>query len=125
MEAFTSNSTTLTSTSRLSYWIYPITPLGQESGASSMTGLNSTCAAIDITFTNGTALRNLGVKDQFGNTLNPASECSHLQPDQWNYVTVNLSSLSGLTVSHIDAGYDQPGATGNYGGYVDDISLTH
>jgi hypothetical protein len=53
-------------------------------GASSMTSLNSTCVAIDITFTNGTALRNLGVKDQFGNTLNPASECSHLQPDQWN-----------------------------------------
>lgn len=125
MEAFTGNSTTLSSTSRLSYWIYPITPLGQESGASSMTGLSSTCVAIDITFTNGTALRNLGVKDQFGNTLNPASECNHLQPDQWNYVTVNLSSLAGLTVSHIDVGYDQPGASGNYGGYVDDINLTH
>jgi hypothetical protein len=125
MEAFTSDSTTLSSASRLSYWIYPITPLGLESGASSMTGLNSTCAAIDITLTNGTALRNLGVKDQFGNTLNPASQCNHLQPDQWNYVTVNLSSLSGLTVSHIDIGYDQPGASGNYGGYVDDISLTH
>jgi len=46
-------------------------------------------------------------------------------PDQWNYVTVNLSSLSGLAVAHIDIGYDQPGASGNYGGYIDDISLTH
>jgi len=125
MEAFTSNGTTLTSTSRLSYWVYPMTPLGQESGASSITALNSTCVAIDITFTNGTALRNLGIKDQFGNTLNPSNECNHLQPDQWNYVTVNLSSLSGLIVAHIDIAYDQPGASGNYGGYIDDISLTH
>jgi hypothetical protein len=57
--------------------------------------------------------------------INPASECTHLQPDQWNYVTANLSGLSGLTVAHIDVGYDQPGASGNYGGYVDDITLSH
>jgi hypothetical protein len=24
-----------------------------------------------------------------------------------------------------DVGYDQPGASGNYGGYVDDITLSH
>jgi hypothetical protein len=77
----TTYASALSSTSRLSYWIYPMTPLGQESGTSSMTGLNSTCAAVDIIFTDGTARRNLGVKDQFGNTLNPASECSHSQPD--------------------------------------------
>ena len=102
-----------------------MTPLGQESGASSMAGRNSTCVAVDIIFTDGTALRNLGVKDQFGNTLNPAGECNHLQPDQWNYVTVGLSSISGKTVSRIDVGYDQPGASGNYGGFVDDITLSH
>jgi hypothetical protein len=124
LEAF-SNSTTLSSTSRLSYWIYPITPMGSESGASSTIGLNSTCVAIDIIFTDGTALRNLAVRDQYGNTLAPASECNHLQPDQWNYVTANLSSISGKTVSRIDVGYDQPGAGGNYGGYVDDITLSH
>lgn len=125
MEAI-SNSTTLASTSRLSYWIYPMTPMGSESGASTMTGLNSTCAAVDIIFTDGTALRNYTtITDQFGNRLHPAYQCDHLQPDQWNYVTVNLGSLSGLTVSRIDIGYDQPGATGNYGGYVDDITLSH
>ena len=124
MEAFT-NGATLSSTSRLSYWIYPMSHLGSESGASSMTGLNSTCTAIDIIFTDGTALRNLSIKDQYGNTLAPAGECNHLQPDQWNYVTANLSSISGKTVSRIDVGYDQPGAGGNFGGYVDDITLSH
>lgn len=124
MEAF-GNSTTLSSTSRISYWVYPMSPLGSESGASSTTALDSTCVAVDIVFTDGTALRNLGVKDQFGNTLTPANECKHLQPDQWNYVTVDLSSISGKTVSRIDVGYDQPGATGTYGGYIDDITLSH
>jgi len=124
LEAF-SNSTALSSSSRLSYWIYPMTPMGSESGASSMTGLDSTCVAIDIVFTDGTALRNLGVTDQYGNTLAPASQCSHLQPDQWNYVTSNLSSLSGKTVARIDVGYDQAGASGNYGGYIDDITLSY
>ncbi len=124
LEAF-SNSTTLSSTSRLSYWVYPMTPMGSESGASTMTGLNSTCVAIDIIFTDGTALRNLGIKDQYSDTLAPASQCNHLQPDQWNYVTANLSSISGKTISRIDIGYDQPGASGNYGGYIDDITLSH
>ena len=65
-------SVSLSSTSRLSYWIYPMTPMGSESGASSMTGLNSTCVAIDIVFTDGTELRDSGVTDQFGNQLHPA-----------------------------------------------------
>ena len=124
MEAF-ANGSVLSSTTRLSYWIYPMSPMGSESGASSMTGLNSTCVAVDVVFTNGTALRNLRVKDQYSNTLNPPGECNHLQPDQWNYVTASLSSLSGLTVDHIDVGYSQSGASGNYGGYIDDITLSH
>jgi hypothetical protein len=70
--------------------------MGSESGASSMTGLNSTCVAIDIIFTDGTALHNLTVSDQYGNTLAPASECNHLQPDQWNYVTAKPVSSSPL-----------------------------
>jgi hypothetical protein len=119
------DTTRLGLTSRLSYWIYPMTPLGQESGANSMTGLNSTCVAVDVVFTDGTTSRNLGLTDQFGNRLNPVDECDHLQPDQWNYVTANLSRLSGKTVSRIDIGYEQHGASGNYGGYVDDITLTH
>lgn len=125
LEAFQPSGITLNSSSRLSYWVYPMTPMGSESGAGSMTGLNSTCVAIDIIFTDGTDLRDSGVTDQYGNQLHPAHECNHLQPDQWNYVTANLSSLSGKIVSRIDVGYDQPGAIGNYGGYIDDITLSY
>jgi hypothetical protein len=125
LEAF-SISATITSTSRLSYWVYPMTPMGSESGASSMAGLNSTCVALDIIFTDGTALRNFTtVTDQYGNLLNPAHQCNHLQPDQWNYVTADLSSISGKTISRIDVGYDQPGANGNHGGYIDNMRLSH
>ena len=126
LEAF-SNSTTLSSTSRLSYWVFPQSPLGSEPGASSTTGQNSTCVAIDIIFTNGTSLRSkTAITDQYGNQMHPADMCNHLIPDQWNYVTTNLGSLSGLTISRIDVGYDQPNApAGNYAGYIDDISLTH
>lgn len=124
LEAFTS-SASLSSTSRLSYWIFPMTPLGSETGASGTTGMDSTCVAIDIIFTDGTALRNLGVTDQYSNLLTPSGECNHLQPDQWNYVTANLGSLSGKTIARIDVGYDQPGASGNYAGYIDDIAISH
>lgn len=125
LEAF-GNSTALTSTSRLSYWVYPMTPMGSESGASSISGLNSTCVALDVIFTDGTALRNIStITDQYGNRIHPSYQCNHLQPDQWNYVTVNLSGVSGKTVSRIDVGYDQPGATGTYGGYIDDIQVSH
>ena len=125
MEAF-SNSTTLTSTSRLSYWIYPQSPQGAEPNASSTTGQNSTCVAIDIIFTDGTALRNLSATDQYWNPMNPSHQCNHLQPDRWNYVTADLTRLSGKTVSRIDVGYDQPNApAGSYRGYIDDITLKH
>jgi hypothetical protein len=125
MEAF-SNSTVLSSTSRLNYWIYPQSPLGAEPNASSTTGLNSTCVAVDIIFTDGTTLRGSTRTDQNWNLMHPAHQCNHLQPDHWNYVTSDLSPLSGKTVSRIDIGYDQPNApAGSYRGYVDDISLTH
>jgi hypothetical protein len=44
-----------------------------------------------------------------------------LQPDQWNYVIVNLGSLSMLTVARIDVAFGDPRASGRYGGYIDDI----
>jgi hypothetical protein len=120
-----SNRTKVSSTSRLNYWIFPQSRLGGEPGAASTTGRNSTCAAIDIVFTDGSALRKSDVRDQYGNRLTPRGECSHLIPGQWNYVSASLSSLSGKTISTVDVGYDQPGASGYYSGFIDDISLIH
>jgi hypothetical protein len=116
---------TLQPTSRLSYWIFPESQVGEERGAGRAEELDSTCVALDLVFTDGTTLRNTGVEDQYGNTLTPSGECGHLIPGQWNYVTADLSDLSGKTISRIDVGYEQNGAVAKYKGYIDDIRLSH
>ena len=104
----------------LSYWIYP-----QSSSTAGVSGDNSSCVALDLIFSDGTALRNSGVVDQNGNRLHPASQCGHLTLDQWNHVTANIgSAVAGKTISRIDVGYDQPGGNGGYHGYIDDISIS-
>jgi len=104
---------TIDSGTTLSYWIYP-----QNTS-------NSTCVALDMVFSDGTALRNLGAVDQSGDKLHPASQCGHLTLNQWNHVTANIGAVAaGKTLQRIDLGYDQPGGDGTYRGYVDDISLT-
>lgn len=100
-----------TSSSTLSYWIYP-------------TNTNSECAGLDMIFSDGTALRNLGATDQHGNKLSPSGQCGHLTPNTWNQVTSAIGAVAaGKTLERIDVGYDQPGGSGGYEGYIDDISL--
>lgn len=103
-----------------SYWIFP------QSNANDplATGSNSAYLALDLIFTDGTNLRNSGSTDQHGVPLNPLSQGSILTLDTWDYVTVDLTPLAGKTVSRIDLGYDQPGGSGGYRGYVDDIAFT-
>jgi Thaumatin family len=114
------NNLTLTSTSQLSYWIYP-----QSSATNTLpSGSNSSCVALDLIFTDGTNLRDSGITDTNGNRVHPASQCGHLTLDKWNNVIANLGSLNGKTLSRIDIGYDQPANTGGYRGYIDTISLT-
>lgn len=105
---------------QLTYWIYPQSP----SDWNVIVSPNSTCVAIDIIFTDGTALRNLGATDQNGNRLHPAYQCGHLALDQWNQVMSTIGPVAnGKTISKIDVGYDQPYGSGGARGYIDDISL--
>jgi hypothetical protein len=104
----------------LSYWIYPQSSATQAG----VSGDNSSCAALDVVFTDGTALRNLGALDQYGNRLHPAAQCGHLSLDSWNHVNADIGAVAaGKTIARIDMGYDQPGGSGGYRGYVDDITL--
>jgi lysophospholipase L1-like esterase len=122
LEAFdlSTNHIFLTSTSELSYWIYP-----QSSTANGfVSGSNSTCVAVDLVFTDGTNLRDSGVTDENGNQVHPAHQCAHLALDTWNLITANLGSLSGKMLARIDVGYDQPANTGGYRGYIDGIAIT-
>jgi predicted GH43/DUF377 family glycosyl hydrolase len=111
---------TVDANTTLSYWIYP-----QSSSTTGVTGSNSSCVALDMVFSDGTALRNLGATDQNGNRLHPAGQCGHLALDQWNLVTAKIGGVAaGKTPVRVDLGYDQPGGAGGYRGYVDDISVT-
>jgi hypothetical protein len=106
----------------LSYWIYPQDNATTPYVAAGST--NSTCAAVDMYFTDGSTLRDSGAVDQNGNKIHPASQCGHLSLNTWNHVTVNLATNNGnKQISRILIGYDQPGATGGYRGYVDDITI--
>ena len=105
----------------LSYWIYPA---GSDL-VSAVSGDNSSCEAMDLVFSDGTALRNLGATDSQGYPLTPQGQCGHLTLDQWNQVTVNVGAVAaGKQITGIDAGYDQPGSAGGFQGYIDDVTLT-
>jgi len=106
----------------LSYWIYPqssattpYVPAGSD---------DSSCVAIDLVFTDNSTLRDSGAVDQNGNRIHPADQCGHLTLDTWNHVTVDLGTdNANKEISRILVGYDQPGGSGGYRGYIDDISI--
>lgn len=103
----------------LSYWIYPET-------RDITSGTNSTCVALDIRFDDGSNLRDSGATTQTGYRAHPAYQCNHLTLNQWNYISVNLSGTrSGRRINRILVGYDQPGNTGGYRGYIDDITVSN
>jgi len=105
----------------LSYWIYP---QSRATAPVAVNGTDSTCVALDLIFTDGTNLRDSGATDQAGNRLHPAYQCGRLALDTWNHVTAAIgATVAGKTIARIDVGYDQPGATGGYRGYIDDIAL--
>jgi hypothetical protein len=113
-------SITISSGMHFSYWIFPQS--SRNSGL--VTGDNSAFVALDLIFSDGSNLRNSGLTNQEGVPIDPANQGAALQLDTWNYVTVDLTPLTGKVVKRIDLGYSQPDASGGYRGYVDDISFT-
>jgi alpha-L-fucosidase 2 len=110
------------SATTLSYWIYPQSNATTPYVAAGST--NSECVAVDLIFSDGTTLRDSGAVTSGGVSIHPASQCGHLTLDTWNHVTVNLGThSSGKTINRLLVGYDQPGGSGGYRGYVDDISI--
>jgi hypothetical protein len=107
----------------LSYWIYP-----QSHATTPWVPAGSTeseCVAVDLVFTDNTTLRDSGAVDQNGNRAHPAQQCGHLTLDTWNHVTVNLATkTAGKQIARVLVGYDHPGGSGGYRGYIDDLSIT-
>ncbi len=118
----TSTPITVQSTTTLSYWIFP---QSSSTAPVPVSGSNSSCVAVDLVFSDGSTLRDSGAVDQNGVRMHPAYQCLHLALDTWNHVTSVIGTrVSGKAISRINVGYDQPGNTGGYRGYIDDISIT-
>jgi len=110
----------------LEYWIYP------EGSAATILPENvrttSSYYTIDLLFTDGTYLRNLGAVDQHGVALNPLAQGNggKLVPDQWNRVTADIGAVAaGKTVDKILLSFNATGKSGYSRGYVDDIRIEH
>ncbi|MBM9503500.1 glycosyl hydrolase family 95 catalytic domain-containing protein [Actinacidiphila acididurans] len=106
----------------LGYWIFP------QSNATTPWVLagstESECVAVDMVFTDGSTLRDSGATDQNGNGIHPAQQCGRLTLDTWNHVTVNLAAHdANKQIDRILVGYDHPGGSGGYRGYVDDLTV--
>jgi hypothetical protein len=112
---------TVKPTTTLSYWIQPQSSTARPE----VKTRNSTCVAVDLTFSDGTNLRDSGLTDQRGNRVHPAYQCSKLTADRWNRVVVKLGdAFIGKQVTSLSVGYEQAGSIGAYRGLIDDVTIT-
>ncbi|MET7133192.1 GH92 family glycosyl hydrolase [Cellulosimicrobium sp. MI9406] len=89
----------------------------------------STYAAVDVLFTDGTYLSDLGARDAHETvaTAQAQGEGKILYADQWNSVRVDLGDVAaGKTVDQVLLGYDNPGghAGTKFAGWLDDVAIT-
>ncbi len=107
----------------LSYWLFPqsqMSVFGAATGAG-----QSANSAVDITLSNGTAMHiNPGLFDQFGNGVSPASQ-GNLIPDSWNFIAIDIGSISALPMENMSIGWQQEGIPGGYRGYLDDVIIDY
>ncbi|MFC3738232.1 trypsin-like serine protease [Paractinoplanes deccanensis] len=109
---------------------YRVLPQSKEKSYNFADGTNSKCVALDLIFHDRRTdtlsnLRDSGTVTSNGKTIHPAQQCAALRLDEWNDVTVDLGAVAnGKEIVEIDFGYDQPGNTGGFRGFVDDIRIS-
>ena len=107
-------------TTELSYLIFPeFTPNDLRNPA--------TYAAVDLAFSDGTYLSDLGAVDQHGAVLSPRGQgdSKTLYTMQWNTKRSTIGAVAaGKTVKRILVGYDGPSGPTVFRDWVDDIRLT-
>ncbi|NHC16413.1 hypothetical protein G9H71_21745, partial [Motilibacter sp. E257] len=109
----------VTPTTELSYKIFP------ELTGNDL-GYPSTYAAVDLAFTDGTYLSQLGAADQHGMPLSPQGQgtAKILYANQWNSERSAIGAVAaGKTIDRILLAYDNPDGPADFGGWVDDISI--
>jgi predicted alpha-1,2-mannosidase len=104
---------------RLSYAIFP-----ESTGKDP--GYPGSFAAVDLAFSDGTYLSELGATDQYGKALSPRGqgEAKVLQTDQWNQVVADIGKVAaGRTITRILIGYDDPAGPARFSGWLDDVQV--
>lgn len=99
---------TVQSDTALRYWIKPLDEGGR-------------LAAIDLTFSNGKALRESGVRDSSGLGAHPGATRGAV--GAWTLVEVPLGRFAGLRVESVMAAYDTRKGGGAFGALFDDIEI--
>ncbi|NHC14619.1 glycoside hydrolase family 92 protein [Motilibacter sp. E257] len=83
-------------------------------------------ASVDLKFTDGTYLSQLGAVDQQFAKLDPVSQGTSktLYANQWNYKYSTIGAVAaGKTIDEILVAYDNPNGPAKFGGWIDDITV--
>ena len=110
----------VTAGTELSYLVFPDLVGGDQS-------YRSTYLSVDLAFSDGSHLSELGVLDQHGVSLDPRSQgdSKTLTVGQWNYKRAAIGAVAaGKTVSRILVAYDHPSGSGPLRGWIDDVEIT-
>ncbi|GAA2542043.1 GH92 family glycosyl hydrolase [Winogradskya consettensis] len=86
----------------------------------------ATYTAVDLAFTDGTYLSQLGALDQNGFELSPSGQgaSKSLYTSQWNKRASRIGSVAkGKTIDRILVGYDKPSGPTTFKAWFDDIAL--
>ncbi|WP_437113569.1 GH92 family glycosyl hydrolase [Streptomyces roseoverticillatus] len=86
----------------------------------------ATHVALDLAFTDGTYLSDLGAVDQHGAPLTPRGQAGSrtLYVNQWNNKESHIGAVAaGKTVARVLVAYDSPAGPARFRGWVDDVSL--
>jgi len=96
-------------TTDLNFWTYPLDANGRY-------------ISVDLLMTDGTTLRGSGAKDMNGVSMHPATGRGTI--NMWTRTKCNIGNwLNGKTIDKILIAYDNGPSTGNFSGYIDDISV--
>ncbi|WP_405730205.1 GH92 family glycosyl hydrolase [Streptomyces sp. NBC_00028] len=104
---------------RLSYRVFPAMADGDRD-------YDATNVAVDLAFTDGTYLSDLGARDQHGFGLSPRDQgaAKVLYVNQWNSVASRIGTVAaGKTVDRILVAYDSPRGPARFRGWLDDVRI--
>ncbi|WP_317445967.1 GH92 family glycosyl hydrolase [Streptomyces collinus] len=109
----------VTGDTQLSYRVFPSMADGDRD-------YDATDVSVDLAFTDGTYLSDLGAIDQHGFPLSPRGQGASkaLYVNQWNNVASRIGSVAaGKTVDRILVAYDSPDGPAKFRGWIDDVAL--